>query len=146
MGFKDAVRICIKQKYATFQGRAARSEYWWFYLFYLLVLVVLGGLGFAFSAGRMNAGQDPSAITWLFWGLAVIFMLGMILPMIAVTVRRFHDVNLSAWWYLGSILVGLIPVVGWLGSVAVTIWKRTRGDTKFGPGPLRPATSTDIFT
>lgn len=148
MKMSEAVRICYREKYVTFSGRASRSEYWWFFLAYMLVILVLAGLGVALSIGQMSAGTDPSIISVLLWGLAGLFVLGSLLPLISVTVRRFHDVNLSGWWYLASILIGMIPFVGWLATIAaivVTVLRGTDGPNKFGADPLRPETSAEVF-
>ena len=103
MGFSEAVRTCLKLKYATFEGRAARSEYWYFMLFVLLVAVVLGGLaglmmGTSGFENMQNGGSMPVASMILF-GLLGIFYLAILLPSIGVAVRRFHDRNLSGWYY-----------------------------------------------
>lgn len=148
MTFGDAVRTCLQQKYVTFQGRAARSEYWWFMLFVYGVSILLAGLALGMGGVQgFETGDFPMFSLILFVVLGL-FFLGMILPLIAVTVRRFHDYNLSGWWYLAAIVVGFIPVVGFAGSIAsfvVTVLKGTAGDNKFGPDPLMPATSADIF-
>lgn len=145
MGFKEAVRICMQEKYVTFSGRAPRSEYWWFILFTTLVSVVLGGLGVAtlnFSTG------EPSTLSWIFFGLIGLFYLAVALPMISVTVRRFHDRNLSGWWYLATIVVGAVPYLGFLASIAaliITLLRGTPGDNNFGPDPLNPRSSAEVF-
>ncbi|WP_323718586.1 DUF805 domain-containing protein [Paracoccus aminovorans] len=145
MGFKEAVRICMQEKYVTFSGRAPRSEYWWFILFTTLVSVVVVGLGVAtlnFSTG------DPSTLSWIFFGLIGLFYLAVALPMISVTVRRFHDRNLSGWWYLATIVVGAVPYLGFLASIAaliITILRGTPGDNNFGPDPLNPRNSAEVF-
>ncbi|MCZ8235565.1 MAG: DUF805 domain-containing protein [Inhella sp.] len=83
MGFTDAIKTCFS-KYATFSGRATRAEYWWFFLFtFLGSLIPIVGL---------------------------IFALAVLIPSIAVAVRRLHDTDRSGWW----ILIGLIPLVGFI--------------------------------
>lgn len=148
MTFSDAVRTCLKVKYATFQGRASRSEYWWFMLFIYGVSLILGGLALALGGARGFETGDMPVFAIILFILAGVFFLGMILPMIAVTVRRFHDYNLSGWWYLAAIVVGMVPFVGFAASIAafvITVLKGTVGDNRFGPDPLLPATSADIF-
>ena len=145
MGFKDAVATCLAQKYATFSGRASRSEYWWFYLFIILVLFALVlpiGLTLDTTTG------EPSSIAMIFFGLVALFILAMVIPMIAVTVRRFHDRDMSGWWYLGFIVLGAVPFVGIAASIAnlvIMCLKGTDGDNRFGPDPLRPTSRADIF-
>lgn len=149
MGFSEAVRTCLFEKYVTFSGRASRSEYWYFFLFYLLVMIALmmlfmlvgGGLG-SFQTGEI------SGLAYVPLILMAVFVLGMLLPMISVTVRRFHDRNLSGWWYLASVLAGFIPLVGFLASIAafvITVLKGTPGQNRFGRDPLGADTNADVF-
>ena len=145
MGFKEAIETVLKQKYATFSGRASRSEYWWFVLFIMIVALVLSGImmmGMNFTTGEMGALAMIAA------GLLGIFYLGVLIPSIAVAVRRLHDRNMSGWWYLGFIALSFIPVVGFLASIAMLVifcLKGTDGDNRFGPDPLRPGARADIF-
>lgn len=146
MGFKEAIRTCVRDKYATFSGRASRSEYWYFFLFVILVASVLIGVGAVFSAG--NNGQI-STLSGIFFGAAGLFYLGMLIPMIAAGVRRFHDRNLSGWWYLGAIVAGAIPFVGIAASIAafvITVLKGTDGENKFGEDPLLVQNRADVFS
>lgn len=145
MGFKEAFRVCFKEKYVTFSGRAPRSEYWWFMLASILVPSVLIGIG---VAGMNFDTGEPSVLSMLAFGLAGLFYLAVILPMLSVLVRRFHDVNLSGWWYLAGVLAGMIPYVGILASIAVfvvTVLKGTDGENKFGSDPLKPQSSAEVF-
>ena len=101
MGFTDAVRTVLT-RYAEFEGRAARPEFWWYVLFYVLVQL---------AGGVLDAALFPNAV---FGVLGNIAALALLLPTIAVTARRLHDTDRSGWWQL----VGLIPIVG----VFVLIW------------------------
>lgn len=83
MSFVDAVKTCLR-KYATFTGTATRPEYWWFVLFNFL-----GGLVFSFTGILALRGL---------WSLA------MLLPGLAVVVRRLHDTGRSAWWLLTAFI------------------------------------------
>jgi uncharacterized membrane protein YhaH (DUF805 family) len=145
MGFTEALNTCLKEKYATFQGRAARSEYWYFTLGVVLVGLVLSGLlmlGMDFNTGNING------FGYLVIGLLGIFYLGILIPGIAVAVRRLHDRNMSGWWYLGFIALSMIPFVGFIASIAMLVifcLKGTDGDNRFGPDPLRPAARADVF-
>lgn len=148
MGFKEAVRTCVREKYARFSGRASRSEYWWFMLFVygvsLLLFIpflVLGGID-TIETGSFDV------VSGIFIGVISLFFLAMFIPMISATVRRFHDRNLSGWWYLGLIIVGFVPVLGYAASIAsivITVLKGTEGDNKFGPDPLVEQKSADVF-
>ena len=87
MEFQEAVRVCFA-KYVDFEGEASRSEFWWFFLF-------TGVVSFALAVVSNK--------------LSGLFSLAVLVPFIAVTVRRLHDTNRSGWW----VLVCLLPVVGW---------------------------------
>lgn len=100
MTFSESITACMS-KYATFTGRASRSEYWWFYLF---------ALALSWGASIVGASQD---ITWL--SLFVSFAL--IVPQIAVGTRRLHDIGKSGWRQLLMLtIIGIIPVVFWLAK------------------------------
>jgi uncharacterized membrane protein YhaH (DUF805 family) len=101
MGFGDAIKTCFT-KYAEFKGRAARPEYWWFFLSYLVLVVVLSFLG---SFGR--------TLTFIVW-------LAYIVPLLAAGVRRLHDTDKSGWW----LLIGLIPLVG---AIILIVFLATAG-------------------
>jgi uncharacterized membrane protein YhaH (DUF805 family) len=115
-----AVRRFFK-KYATFSGRASRSEYWWWALVAFLVGVVLNiitavaGAPGATVAANGTAVPGPGAIVgsilMIVWGLAVI------VPSIALLVRRLHDANLSGW----LVLVILVPILGALALLVMAI-------------------------
>lgn len=115
IGFVPAVLRGFR-KYAVFNGRASRSEYWWWILGVTvveIVLVALGlGLGHATSTDR---GPTPGAAAWPFLILLVSVALAVVVPSIAVSVRRLHDSGNSGWLYL----LTLIP---YLGSVVVVIF------------------------
>ena len=116
----EAVRT-VYRKYADFSGRATRSEYWWFLLFYFLVLIVLAVVA---SAGR---GSSPVAAVAAI-GLAV-FVLGTLIPSLAVSVRRLHDSDKSGWW----LLISLIPYLGSLILLVMMALPSTPGLNRFGP-------------
>ncbi len=148
MGFTEAVRTVLKQKYVTFSGRAARSEFWWFQLFITLLAVAYGFIA-GFLAGFLSSNQNgPSALTIIFIGIGAIIGLAMLLPMISLQVRRFHDRNISGWWYLGLALLGLIPYVGFITGIAflvINVLPGTEGPNKFGADPLRPEARAAVF-
>ncbi|EXL02427.1 DUF805 domain-containing protein [Aquamicrobium defluvii] len=143
MGFTEAVRTVLTKKYATFSGRASRSEYWWFQLFYWIALIVLGILTVALSA-VFNANENS-----LFFFIPIgLLVLAMLLPVIALQVRRFHDRDMSGWWYLGAVIVGNVPFVGilvWIAVFVISCLKGTDGPNRFGPDPLRPESTAEVF-
>lgn len=119
MPFADAVKICLN-KYADFNGRARRSEFWWWVLFTVL-------LGIA--AGIIDAilGTRSSSGTGLVQGLV---NLAVLLPSLAVGSRRLHDTGRSGWWQLLLFAI----VVGWIFLI---IWwcEDSSGDNSYGPSP-----------
>jgi uncharacterized membrane protein YhaH (DUF805 family) len=105
-----AVRTVLS-KYATFEGRASRAEFWWWGLAVLLLQLAtqlidgfLIGPMLGFDAGAENAGQP----------LSLLVSLALLLPALAVAVRRLHDTGRSGWW----LLIGLVPLIGAL----VLLW------------------------
>lgn len=133
MSFVEAVRTCLT-KYGTFEGRATRSEFWWFYLFSALVALV-GYLPFLVLLGIGAAAREGSALRAVFGILAVIWVilwllveLALIVPQLAVGCRRLHDRNMTGWLQL----LLLVPC----GSIAlIVLWvlEGTPGDNQYGP-------------
>ncbi|ESQ83959.1 DUF805 domain-containing protein [Asticcacaulis benevestitus] len=94
LGFADAVGICLS-KFVDFNGRAARSEFWWFYLATIFVNIFLAVLN-----------------TMFLGGLASLLSLVLWLPTLAVGARRLHDINRSGWWQLlGFSVIGMIVLI-----------------------------------
>jgi uncharacterized membrane protein YhaH (DUF805 family) len=114
MSFQDAVRTCLT-KYATFSGRARRSEYWWFALFAGITEIVLSVIGSAIH----------------FSPLVILGALALAVPQLAAGVRRLHDTGRSGL----MILLGIIPIIG--GIVLLIFFvtdTKAAGDT-YGPSP-----------
>jgi uncharacterized membrane protein YhaH (DUF805 family) len=109
------------RRYAQFSGRSRRKEYWFFTLF--LVLASIVALGLDMALGTMD--EEPGA--GLLGGLLT---LALLLPSIAVTIRRLHDTGRSGWW----MLVFLIPVIGLVGFYFM-VKDGDAGDNRFGPDP-----------
>lgn len=112
---QKAVKTCFR-KYADFSGRAARPEFWWFFLFQLVVLLIAGAI------------SDV---------LYYIVALGLLLPGLAVGARRLHDIGKTAW----LLLVGLIPVLGFL---LLLYWfaQPTAGANAYGVAEASPEAPT----
>ena len=127
MGFTEAVKT-VFSKYATFSGRATRSEYWWFYLFNFIMywgLTIIGMVigGASGGAEGMLAGGGIGFVLTLIYGLAII------LPGLAVTVRRLHDSNRSGWNCLWVIL----PIVGPIVLLIFVLQGSYPADNIYGP-------------
>lgn len=134
MSFTESIRTCIS-KFATFDGRASRSEFWWFYLFTVLVgfvgyipLLILGALGATNSDGVVSGLVSIlSVIFWIVWFIVVI---ALVIPLLAVGSRRLHDRGQSGWLQL----LLLVPC----GNIVLLVFwvlQGTPGDNAYGPKP-----------
>ena len=131
------------KRYADFSGRSCRKEYWMFYLLIILVFVadfILGGL---IGAGVSSSGN--SSAMGVFGGilgiLSTVFILGLLIPSLAVAVRRLHDIDKSGWFYL----ITFIPFV----NIVLIVWscqRGTEGPNRFGDDPLGAARLGDVFS
>ena len=144
------------KRYADFSGRSRRMEYWSFTLLIVIVYVVLGalmvggGLDLAAMSNPELAAEmaAPGPLFYIGAGLLALFALGSLIPMIAVVVRRLHDRDMSGWWYLGAIVGGMIPFVGFLvslGFLVLMFLPGTPGPNRFGPDPKDPA-GVEVFS
>ena len=140
MSFMDSVKTCFG-KYATFSGRAQRSEFWYFALFLLLGAIVLSFVDSAVFGPRevvmMSAADSFETgmsfnMSWQPQPITGIFMLATLLPNISATVRRLHDTGRSGWWYW----IVLIPMIGIIVLLVFAASKGTDGDNDYGPDPL----------
>ncbi|MGO4566971.1 DUF805 domain-containing protein [Rhizobium sp. 2YAF20] len=148
MGFGEAVRTVLTLKYATFSGRASRSEFWWFQLFYWLVLVAVALVAGLVTAVFSDRHAGPSPLIIAIAAVAGLFALAMFLPQLALQVRRFHDRNISGWWYLGVLVLNSVPYIGFVSGIAlivIPLFRGTEGPNKFGPDPLRPEATAEVF-
>jgi len=122
MDFQQAIQSGFSN-YANFNGRAARSEFWYWQLF-----VTIGGLAgelldLVVSYGVLDIGGSP---------LSILFWLATFIPNLAVMVRRLHDTDRSGWW----LLLFFIPLIG---PIVLIVWWCTRGTSgynRFGADPL----------
>ena len=117
MGFGEAVQS-VFSKYATFSGRARRSEYWYFVLLQVIVTAVLNGL---YSATESVA----------FSAILVLFDLALLVPSLAVCWRRLHDIGKSGGYYFFV----LIPLVGWILLLVWMCQDSQPGENQYGPNP-----------
>lgn len=112
--------IEVLKKYATFEGRARRTEYWMFALFNILIAMVLG-----FIEGMLGlAAETDSSV------LGALYSLGILLPSLAVGVRRLHDTNKSGWW----MLLALVPLAN-IALFFFFIEEGSSGVNQYGPDP-----------
>ena len=115
MTFKTSVATCFS-KFVNFQGRASRSEFWWFALFVFLV---------CFVAIIIDDATNQSIVQSIA-GLA------LFLPSLSVQVRRLHDTDKSGWWSL----LDIIPLIGSIILLIICTLKGTPGTNRFGENPL----------
>jgi uncharacterized membrane protein YhaH (DUF805 family) len=122
---KTTFNVLIKQyfavfeKYAVFKGRARRREFWTFFFFNLVIGLALGALYRFPGLGR------------LFYVASGLFSLLILIPNIAVSVRRLHDTNRSGLW----LLLGLIPLIGLIILIVWAVQEGTHGRNRYGQNP-----------
>ena len=116
----------VFENYANFNGRARRSEYWYFVLVYIIVIVLLNILSGVFL------GMESALLATVFYGLSMIVNLGLLVPSIAVGVRRMHDVGKSGWFIL-------IPIY----SLILALTEGDKGENAYGPDPKNPTESIE---
>lgn len=112
----------VLRKYAVFSGRARRKEYWFFALFNMLAMLLLSFIDGMIGLYSMESGMGL---------LSGIYTLAILIPSIAVTVRRLHDTSRSGWW----ILIALIPLIGAVVLLVLTVLDSKPGSNQYGPDP-----------
>ena len=112
----------VLKKYAVFSGRARRKEYWYFTLFSALI-----SIAFAIIDGLMGTFNSEAG-TGLLGG---IYSLAVLIPSIAVSVRRLHDTDHSGWW----LLIALAPCIGAIVLLVFMVTDSTPGNNQYGPSP-----------
>ena len=104
------------RKYAVFDGRAHRTEFWLFFLFSFIISFFLGVI-----VGLVGS----------LWFITTLYALAVLIPGLAVSVRRLHDTNRSGWW----ILTGLVPILGWIALLIFYVEDSRPGANQYGPNP-----------
>jgi uncharacterized membrane protein YhaH (DUF805 family) len=117
MTFSEAISDGFS-KYVTFSGRSSRAAYWWWYLFTTVVLAVAVLIDLVIGT--------PFIIEGLAW-------LALVLPSLAVLVRRFHDAGHSGWW----VLIGILPLIGFIVWLIFALTP-SQPPNEWGPGPDIP--------
>ncbi len=111
--------VGVFKKYAAFEGRASRAEFWYFLLMQLLIMFGLG------IVGVIALGEEAGGILVNLYGLIAL------IPTLAVEVRRLHDINKSGWW----ILISFVPLIG---AIVLIVFWATPGDkglNQYGEDP-----------
>ena len=160
------------RRYADFSGRSRRMEFWMWQVFKFLVVIAFWIVMIALVGSSMMTAGDPSAlmavggVAMILWLLMMLFFLAILIPDIAVTVRRLHDTERTGWWILaplapyllvivGGVMAasspeapgmgGVLALIGMVGvfGLALTLLvfyflEGTRGPNKYGPDPKQP--------
>jgi uncharacterized membrane protein YhaH (DUF805 family) len=119
MGFFDWYLKCVKGHYADFEGRARRTEYWMFFLVNLIIAIMIGIIG--------RIIHVPV--------LSTLYSLAVLVPGIAVGVRRLHDTGRTGWW----LLISLIPLIGTIWIIVLLASNGDQGSNQYGADPKAAA-------
>jgi uncharacterized membrane protein YhaH (DUF805 family) len=103
------------KKYAVFSGRASRKQYWMFVLFNLIVSIIVGIIGYIIDMTTIGN----------------LYALAVLIPGIAIGVRRLHDIGRTGWW----VLLSLIPIIGWIVLLVFSVQDSQAGDNQYGSNP-----------
>lgn len=137
MTFTTSIRTCLR-KYADFNGRASRPEFWWFFLFTVLVSLVLTIpiyilIFLLAAASESAAGTGLLTVLTIVWSLVMVAVsIALLIPLLAAGARRLHDYGQTAW----LLLLYFVPC----GNIAlIVLWALdgTPGDNPYGPPPLQ---------
>jgi uncharacterized membrane protein YhaH (DUF805 family) len=112
----------VIRKYAVFNGRAARPEFWWFVLYNLIVAAVIN------LVAGIIVGRSSGQVVGDLYSLAVL------LPSLGVGIRRLHDTNRTGWWYL----LVFLPIIGWIVLIVFLAMASDPGSNNYGPNPQNP--------
>ena len=125
--------VKVLKQYVDFSGRARRREYWMFFLVNLVIVIVLSLVDTMLGMGgwRSMSGGGSFYTSGSLGLLSGLYGLAVLLPTIAVAVRRLHDTDRSGWW----ILIGFIPIIGGIILLVFYVLEGTRGPNRFGPDP-----------
>lgn len=111
----------IKTQYLDFDGRATRQQYWMYILWYILIYIGIGFVG-------VMVGLEE---------LALLFSLAVLMPGLAITARRLHDINKSGWWQL----ISFVPLLGLIVMIVFTVKKGDQEANQYGASPYGGADS-----
>ncbi len=115
--FGEAVKRALTLNYCNFNGRASRSEYWWFALFSLIASLIISIVFF-----------KSETMTSIVSG---IFALATLLPSLGLSIRRLHDTGRSGWW----VLINFVPIIGWIVYIVFVVGESQNVPNQYGPVP-----------
>ncbi len=117
--------IQVLKKYAVFKGRANRKEYWYFIFVNIIIVFIIGSIeGYTKGLNYVESYNNPGIIVGL-------YSLAVLVPIIAVSVRRLHDINKNGWWEL----INLIPYIGGIILLIFMIQKGDSYNNRYGDPP-----------
>ncbi len=119
----DLVLECFTRKYIQFTGRARRKEFWFFQLAYVIILILAFAVDWCLGSYEEVDGYGV---------VSTVSYIALIIPGIAVAVRRLHDTNRRGWWFL----INFVPIIGAIVYLVFVCLRGTDGENRFGPDPL----------
>jgi len=139
----------VWRKYAEFDGRSRRKEYWMFTLFNLLAIFALGALSIAGEVILAAHGTEASANSFVLLFIPVgIYALAAVIPSLAAATRRFHDIGKSGWLLFLLCALGIIPIVGFICSIIQIVFlcqDSVPGVNQYGPNPKFPGQGAMMY-
>lgn len=131
--------VMVWKRYAEFSGRSRRKEYWMFVLIQTLISMGIYLVGLGLIVARLVRHEPPVRL-YVLVGVACMLLFSLLelaamIPSLAVSVRRLHDIGKSGWW----LLIGLIPLVGAIILLIDHATDSQPGDNQYGPNPKVPA-------
>ena len=120
----------VLKKYATFSGRARRSEYWYFALFNFIAAILISFVDRALGTS-IDFESANGAVVMQFGWIYIVYNLFVLIPSLAVLVRRLHDVGKSGAFFF----VAFIPLIGFIWLLVLLFKDSDPGDNKYGPNP-----------
>lgn len=129
MQFLEAIETCVVKKYCNFEGRASRSEFWWYTLGYVIVSYAWSFIMGLITGASVMAGMDGNFQFSAIQLLSYIPTVALLLPTLGVGARRLHDIGKSGWWQLLYLICcgGLVLLYFFVQD--------SEGDNEYGPRP-----------
>lgn len=129
MQFLEAIETCVVKKYCDFEGRASRSEFWWYTLGYVIVSYAWSFIMGLITGASVMAGMDGNFQFSAIQLLSYIPSVALLLPTLGVGARRLHDIGKSGWWQLLYLICcgGLVLLYFFVQD--------SEGDNQYGPRP-----------
>ena len=131
MQFLEAIQTCIVKKYCDFEGRASRSEFWWFFLAHVIISYAWNFIIGLITGASVMAGMDGNFHFSALQLLNYVPMVALLLPLLGVGARRLHDIGKSGWLQLLWLIC-----CGFFVLVFFWVKEGDAGDNEYGPAPL----------